>query len=74
MSTGVTLLFNILLRFGPDIYEKAVALYHKNDPSQADFLALIDESVKHSWASYVAEARADAGQTSQPGDPGVPVA
>lgn len=56
----IALLFQILIQYGPDAYAKAVALFHKKDPSQQDFLDLIDESARKNYDAYIAAAYAAA--------------
>lgn len=59
MTIAVTLL-TLLAQYGPEVYAKAVEVFHKPDPTKEDFLALhaLVKAAQASADTAVAEARA----------------
>lgn len=57
MSTAA-LLAQILVKYGPDMYLAWVEIFHKSEPTKADFLAVLDAIGKETYQGFIDEARA----------------
>jgi hypothetical protein len=53
----IATILGILEKYGPIAYQAAVNLFHKQDPSKADFLAVSDAALTGSYVEDLLAAR-----------------
>lgn len=60
-SVSLDTAIQFAIAYGPGAYRALVALFSKENITQEDLLALIDESASKNYDSYIAAARAKVG-------------